>query len=173
AAEEDGTDEPLQDSGETDALQSNTPEQPTIEPPAQPVDMRTATLSEKIQALEAAIAQTEDQWEPDGNAEDTDYAARRVKTIPWEDAAEDESRDLPPTAPDVTEAEVAAPVDASAETEQTEDETAILDEETLRILVSDIVREELQGALGERITRNVRKLVRREIHRALTTKELE
>ena len=53
-----------------------------------------------------------------------------------------------------------------------EDE-AILDEEMLRELVADIVRQELQGALGERITRNVRKLVRREIHRALTSQELE
>jgi hypothetical protein len=53
-----------------------------------------------------------------------------------------------------------------------EDE-AILDEETLRELVAEIVRQELQGALGERITRNVRKLVRREIHRALTSQELE
>ena len=49
----------------------------------------------------------------------------------------------------------------------------VLDEDALRELVSDIVREELQGALGERITRNVRKLVRREIHRALAAQELE
>jgi hypothetical protein len=48
-----------------------------------------------------------------------------------------------------------------------------LDEEMLRDLVSEIVRTELQGALGERITRNVRKLVRREIHRALTSQDLE
>lgn len=53
-----------------------------------------------------------------------------------------------------------------------EDE-AILDEATLRELVTDIVREELQGALGERITRNVRKLVRREINRALSVQDLE
>jgi len=43
----------------------------------------------------------------------------------------------------------------------------------LRELVSDIVRKELSGDLGERITRNVRKLVRREIHRALETRELD
>jgi cell pole-organizing protein PopZ len=48
-----------------------------------------------------------------------------------------------------------------------------MDEEALRELVAEIVRTELQGALGERITRNVRKLVRREIHRALTAQELE
>lgn len=54
-----------------------------------------------------------------------------------------------------------------------DDDAGILDEEALRELVADIVREELQGALGERITRNVRKLVRREIHRALTAQDLQ
>lgn len=49
----------------------------------------------------------------------------------------------------------------------------VLDEEALRELVADIVRQELQGALGERITRNVRKLVRREIHRALSAQEFD
>lgn len=48
----------------------------------------------------------------------------------------------------------------------------VLDEETLREMVSDIVRKELQGSLGERITRNVRKLVRREIYRALEARDL-
>lgn len=48
----------------------------------------------------------------------------------------------------------------------------VLDEEALRDMVSEIVRQELQGALGERITRNVRKLVRREIQRALTAHDL-
>ncbi|SHJ16121.1 hypothetical protein SAMN05444000_105195 [Shimia gijangensis] len=53
------------------------------------------------------------------------------------------------------------------------DDTAFLDEAMMRDLVGEIVRQELQGALGERITRNVRKLVRREIHRALAAHELE
>jgi len=48
-----------------------------------------------------------------------------------------------------------------------------VDEETLRALVADIVRQELQGALGERITRNVRKLVRREIYRVLASQEFD
>ena len=43
----------------------------------------------------------------------------------------------------------------------------------LRPLISGIIRDELQGELGERITRNVRKLVRQEIHRALSVRELE
>ena len=49
----------------------------------------------------------------------------------------------------------------------------VIDEDTLRDLVAQIVRQELQGALGERITRNVRKLVRREIHRAMTAQDLD
>lgn len=56
---------------------------------------------------------------------------------------------------------------------QDDDYEAVLDEETLRDLVAEIVREELQGELGERITRNVRKLVRSEIARALASRSLE
>lgn len=50
---------------------------------------------------------------------------------------------------------------------------SVIDEDVLRELVADIVRQELSGALGERITRNVRKLVRREIHRAMLTQEFD
>ncbi|TDE41169.1 hypothetical protein [Antarcticimicrobium sediminis] len=50
---------------------------------------------------------------------------------------------------------------------------SVIDEDSLRELVAEIVRQELQGALGERITRNVRKLVRREIHRALAAQDLD
>jgi hypothetical protein len=39
----------------------------------------------------------------------------------------------------------------------------ILDEEAVREMVNRIVREELQGELGDRISRNLRKLVRREL----------
>ncbi|MEO0484998.1 MAG: hypothetical protein AAF092_03695 [Pseudomonadota bacterium] len=46
------------------------------------------------------------------------------------------------------------------------------DDAELREIVADIVRQELQGALGEKITRNVRRLVRREINRALAGQDL-
>lgn len=52
-------------------------------------------------------------------------------------------------------------------------EEPLLDEEKLREIVRDIIREELAGTLGERITRNVRKLVRVEINRALAAREFE
>lgn len=54
-----------------------------------------------------------------------------------------------------------------------DDEDAVPDEEVLRDLVRDIIREELQGTLGERITRNVRKLVRSEINRVLASHEFD
>lgn len=46
-------------------------------------------------------------------------------------------------------------------------------EDVLRELVRDILREELAGKMGERITRNIRKLVRTEISRAMMTQDIE
>ena len=42
----------------------------------------------------------------------------------------------------------------------------------LREIVREVIREELQGAMGERVTRNIRKLVRAEINRAMMTRDL-
>lgn len=53
------------------------------------------------------------------------------------------------------------------------DRGGLVDEDMLREIVSEMVRSELQGELGDRITRNVRKLVRREIHRALASRDFE
>lgn len=50
---------------------------------------------------------------------------------------------------------------------------AVLDEAALQDIVRQMIREELQGVLGERITRNVRKLVRAEINRALVARDLD
>ena len=49
----------------------------------------------------------------------------------------------------------------------------ILDEESLRELINSIVREELQGELGDRINRNLRKLIRREITQILEEQRKE
>ncbi len=75
--------------------------------------------------------------------------------------------------PEAAQAEDRLDDDAADLLEPDDDADAILDEDALRELVTEIVRQELQGGLGERITRNVRKLVRREIHRALASQELE
>lgn len=147
-------------------------------------------LSAKIEALEVAIGETQDQWEPDGAAGD-DYAGTSVQALPWRDhvagdaaspAEQDVDTFAPPVEPETSEPVATEPEvvthfsdtdDVSAELELPVGDDSIIDEAGLRALVAEIVREELQGALGERITRNVRKLVRREIHRALTAQELD
>ena len=63
--------------------------------------------------------------------------------------------------------------DPVADIEAFLEKETLMDEAALRQMVLEIVREELQGRLGERITRNVRKLVRREIHRVLTSQDLD
>lgn len=50
---------------------------------------------------------------------------------------------------------------------------SLADEDAMRLLVGRLIREELQGELGERITQNVRKLVRSEIKRVLESRMLD
>jgi hypothetical protein len=53
-----------------------------------------------------------------------------------------------------------------------EDPSFYLDAEGLADLVRDILRAELQGPMGERMTRNIRKLVRAEVARMLAARDL-
>lgn len=66
----------------------------------------------------------------------------------------------------------AAPMDRIAEAAGDAGYDASYDDEALRELVRDLIVEELQGPLGARITRNIRKLVRAEIARALAAEQL-
>lgn len=158
-------------------------------------------LEARIAGFESAVAQRDDEWEPDGDSDD-DYAAAPQSPLPWQDVEEedDAAADLSayafdpepepetgpeaPLAQDQFEASPAAmvepdsleddrPTQRTATEEAWYADDAVLDEEALRDMVSEIVRQELQGALGERITRNVRKLVRREIHRALMSQGID
>jgi len=169
-----------------DAGQEQLAAEETDAAPQKDASGRATTLGAKIAVLEAKIGQTDDQWEPDGEQGD-DYAGTRVETIEWQDHASPDAEDASEgdSADDsVDDLVTETAAEQEAEPQQTASDAddaldvldegdAILDEESLRELVSDIVRQELQGALGERITRNVRKLVRREIHRALTAQDLE
>ncbi|NBZ88731.1 hypothetical protein [Stagnihabitans tardus] len=79
-------------------------------------------------------------------------------------------QEVPPT-------DLSAPPSAAEEAEPVEpilqEEDSIFSEEVLRELVRDLIREQLQGDLGERITRNIRKLVKAEIARAISVQSLE
>lgn len=157
-------------------------------------DASGGSLGKRAASFEVMLDSCDDQWEPDGGAT-VDHASRPRDVMAWQhDVEEDDPDPAPSDDPDHAEADEAASeayardwqsrerfhhrVDSPASDDwETSDalvfEDAVLDEDALRDLVADIVRQELQGALGERITRNVRKLVRREIHRALTSQDFD
>lgn len=125
-----------------------------------------ASLEQRIAELEAAVAGCDDDWEPDGSET---LAAATGWARPGPVAAAS-----PPVAASASgrpATDVAPP--AKAADEGNEADALVLDEAMLRELVAEILREELQGRLGERITLNVRKLVRREINRALAQRDVE
>lgn len=66
------------------------------------------------------------------------------------------------------EAEPATPASAIVDNDD-----VFLDVEALRSMISDVVREELRGNMGESITRNLRRMVRQEIEVALLPKDPE
>lgn len=141
-----------------------------------------ADLTAKLAALETAVSGIAQEFEPDGD-EAAAYGASAVPAMAWEDDVELDAKGVPVSAPEIEQAASAEPEAAPSQDVPDGHNAALaaafggddqlMDEEALRDLVSEIVRAELQGALGERITRNVRKLVRREIHRALTAQELD
>ena len=107
-------------------------------------------LRERVAELEAAVAESGGDWEPDG------------------------SEDAPQTVP-LARFTIRGEREKAAEGAALDEgvEETVLDEEALREMVADIVRQELQGEMGKRITSNVRKLVRQEINRALASRDLE
>ncbi|MDT8856197.1 hypothetical protein RNZ50_14445 [Paracoccaceae bacterium Fryx2] len=100
-------------------------------------------------------------------APEPDWAARVRATQARADQAEAEA------VAEILGAEAAAQPQPAETVGVFDEEDPVLDEEMLRDLVRDIIREELQGALGERITRNVRKLVRAEINRSLASRDFD
>ena len=167
-----------------------------------------ASLESTIAELEAAIAQQEGEWEPDGSGFEEDPDAEEILSAPVVSASKRTSgqktakAEAETSAPesaanglvedveivktstdsgifdmaskDVEDAEIVDEDDFAGEPEDLlAGDDSEIDEETLREMISDIVRQELQGALGERITRNVRKLVRREINRVLASQDFE
>lgn len=125
-----------------------------------------AVVSEVVEAEVVTDGFAPDPAEPVTGAVPEPEVMQAADDPYWADAAEAEiRREL--------EEEAEATVFARFDAGQDIPEEPLYDEEMLRDLVRDIIREELQGALGERITRNVRKLVRAEIARALAVRDFE
>lgn len=131
------------------------------------------TLDETVgEAADSLMAETEEQEAPESGAAPDPMPPPAVRLHLAGDTAArlrifraDAVADGPE--PDLT----AEPPAAAADEEEHGDlldplAGADLDIDRLRDIVAEIIRDELRGALGERITRNVRALVRREIARA-------
>ncbi|MFZ7094042.1 hypothetical protein [Primorskyibacter sp. 2E233] len=129
------------------------------------------SLESKIAALEEMVAHQSGEWDGD-TVEEAAFVHRPSAPLEWEDhhTPAADVKIAQPKAAGIENA-VQAPVEAEAEAEA--EALPTIDDEMLRQMVSEIVRQELQGALGERITRNVRKLVRREIHRAMISQDFD
>lgn len=105
-------------------------------------DALTGSLEARIAELEAAVTAQREDFEPDGS--------------------EGEHAETPDG---IAHLAPSIPPEASG------DGMARLDNAAMEELVARIVRAELQGALGERVTRSLRKLVRQEIQRALALRK--
>ncbi len=152
-AEEPEVSEPSEDAA--------SPDMPDV-PPSEPV-AGAETTAEAAPLDDAAL-----------NAVSADDQAGIIDVI---DETMDEDASTPEVVPPLAtfRHRVSKPIEPLQDTSDTslEDDTTLLDEAALRDLVAEVVREELQGGLGERITRNVRKLVRAEIQRAFAARDLD
>lgn len=149
-------------------------------------------LESTIAELEAAIVDDHGEWEPDGSEATpvVDWTratangaifGSRASVTRMRDIVED-AEICPPEIDEADDGGLAEDLDRSGagdfaaandDSPGSQDDTHVLDEDALRDLVVEIVRQELQGTLGERITRNVRKLVRREIHRVIASEDFD
>jgi len=149
-----------------------------------------ATIAE----LEAAVGDDSDDFEPDGSetlSQTIEWPGAAVEALPERDVPDAvEVEDVPEAesgtahasedenATDITEASNDADegIDEYGDDDLDgllEAEGVVIDEAALREMVAEVVREELTGPMGERITRNVRKLVRREIYRILSSQDFD
>lgn len=128
------------------------------------------SLETKIAELEAAVTAQPEDWEPDEGeafAPDAWAASAFQKPRPDDSAQDDQSRAE-------MVAQLAREVEEAIGIGQAKPKPAPeMDMDMLRGMVVQIIREELAGEMGEKITRNVRKLVRREINRVLASRSLD
>ncbi|NVO23904.1 hypothetical protein [Donghicola mangrovi] len=138
-------------------------EEVEVAPLRRPAD--NLPIDQKISELSAAFDRAKAEYEP----EEGDVFGGIASPLPWAETHPSDQLS--------GKAAGEGPLDDDAfdedDASDSDDEVPMFDQEVLRAMVAQIVREELQGELGERITRNVRKLIRREINRALAIQDLE
>jgi hypothetical protein len=139
-------------------------------------------------ALGAEEAEVIAESAPDLPGDEAPSVADAAKdSSPWAEVGEDWlDDDLPPPIAKAGPPSDAKPAEAApgrqdvlrltAEDMLTDSEgnpLTVLDEAALQQIIRQLIREELKGVLGERITQSVRKLVRAEINRALAAHALD
>ncbi|MDX8347475.1 hypothetical protein SLH49_05695 [Cognatiyoonia sp. IB215446] len=157
-------------------------------------------LEATIAELEAAVTSPEDAWDDDDaedfpvevwdeeitESDDSD-SSKAVEEAPEPDVTgvaepdastappEVEQKDADPTLspPDIASQIAHEVAKAFGVREVAHNIMNDMEDDTLRVMVTEIIRDELAGELGEKITRNVRKLVRREINRAFMARGLD
>lgn len=145
------------------------------DPSAQDATAPESHAPESAQDTDDISTEATEPGSPDSSVPDTGL----LDAVEWEEWQPDEDPAPARPAQDTPIDADAAAADAATDEEDdgfnlyAEDDAAVIDEAALRDMVADFVREELQGVLGERITRNVRRLVRREIERALAMRDLK
>jgi hypothetical protein len=132
------------------------------------LDPEKANHDATIAQLEAAVAEPVEDWQPEETDafDEADWAVSAMtasETTEFFDVME--GTDPPAESGD----EAPTPADDLAAFLPQEPN---IDPDMLREMIVQIVREELAGDTGERITRNVRKLVRREINLMLAARSL-
>jgi hypothetical protein len=175
-----------QDAGETATLYVLSAEERVVD------GMSSETAGDSfehcISGLETAVGVHSQDWDPE-DAEDTSPAAldgmlqafgsveSGVLRQPLTDVVAG-MRNLDPmpdddTAPAVKPEPKVAPEAQADEMEPAGQEAGLHGDQLMQAMVSLAVREELNGPLGEHMTRNVRRLVRREIQNALAVKDVK
>ena len=165
-------DAPAQDEAEPVTFRPRSKPSPQIEDAPAEADAEDHLVDAVSEDLTAAVADMAEE----ALAQDEDFKSALTDAVQHSVEADVEAEagvevEIPEAEGDAPETpaepvNIAAPVTAPVAADE-------IDMADLRPLVARLLREELQGELGERITRNVRKLVRREINRALTGREFE
>lgn len=133
---------------------------------AKPKAVRARAAKAVKSAVEVAPTVTLHAAEPAAEAQPQDVA-------PVADAILAPVEAFPEVADEILAFEPSVVQPSAALTDAEGNPISLLDEDQLIQLLRRVIRDELQGALGEKITRNVRKLVRAELARALTAQTLE
>ncbi|MCK0121721.1 hypothetical protein MWU61_14310 [Loktanella sp. F6476L] len=156
-----------------DARQSKSPEDTVADAVADHiadtiVDEVAQGLAEQAEPVEATVDAVEDVAVAE---DDVAFSHTRFDEVydPVAEATADAAEKEPG---DVFGDELVPDVDPTFGAVATPANGQLVDPDALRALVGEMIREELQGEMGERITRNVRKLVRREINRVITEQDV-